>query len=197
MTVSDIVRMYLKNKPYTLEALERDIVNYSALARIVQRDLRIKNYHAIKAALRRYAAELRENDISIEKHATSILEQSKITIESGISVVISTSDLDVEKSGKIKLNDYYIYLVPDSAELKYLKKSKGTIKVQENASAITIHSEERLEALPGFVAFVASLLAEQNINIIEFVSCYTETLLVVSNSDALKSHGLLMGITEK
>ena len=197
MTVSDIVRMYLKNKPYTLEALENSIVNYSALARIVQRELRIKNYHAIKAALRRYAQELKENSISIEKHATSIIKSSKITIESGIAVVISTSDIDVEKSGKIKLNDYYIYLVPDPSELKYIKKGRGTIKVQENASAITIHSEERLEALPGFVAFIASLLAEQNINIIEFISCYTETLLVVSNSDALKSHGLLMGITEK
>ncbi len=197
MTVSDIVRMYLKNKPYTLEALENSIVNYSALARIVQRELRIKNYHAIKAALRRYAQELKENSISIEKHATSIIKSSKITIESGIAVVISTSDLDVEKSGKIKLNDYYIYLVPDPSELKYIKKGRGTIKVQENASAITIHSEERLEALPGFVAFIASLLAEQNINIIEFISCYTDTLLVVSNSDALKSHGLLMGITEK
>ena len=197
MTISDIVRMYLKNKPYTLEALENSIVNYSALARIVQRDLHIKNYHAIKAALRRYAQELKENSISIEKHATSIIKSSKITIESGISVVISTSDLDVEKSGKIKLNDYYIYLVPDPSELKYIKKGRGTIKVQENASAITIHSEERLEALPGFVAFIASLLAEQNINIIEFISCYTDTLLVVSNGDALKSHGLLMGIAEK
>lgn len=196
MTISDMVRVYLKNKPYMLEALERDIVNYSALARIIQKDLQVKNYHAIKATLRRYAWELRENDISIERHATSILTQSKITIQSGMSVVISTSDVDVEKSGKIRLSEYYIYLVQDESELKRLKKSKGTIKVQENAAAIIIHSEERLEALPGFVAFIASLLAEQNINIIEFVSCYTETLLVVSKSDALKSHELLMGIME-
>ena len=197
ITISDIVRIYLKNKPYTLEALDRDIVNYSALARIIQRDLQIKNYHAIKATLRRYAEELRKNDMSIEKHATSILKYSKVTIQSGISVVISTSDVDVDNSSKIKLSEYYVYLVSDEDELRQLKKSRGTIKVQENASSIIIHSEERLEALPGFVAFIASLLAEQNINIIEFVSCYTETLLVVSRMDALKSHELLMGITEK
>ena len=197
ITISDIVRVYLKNKPYTLEALDRNIVNYSALARIIQKDLQIKNYHAIKATLRRYAEELRKKDINIERHATSILKYSKITIQSGISVVISTSDVDVEKSGKIKLSDYYVYLVPNDSELRQLKKSKGTIKVQEDASAIIIHSEERLEALPGFVAFIASLLAEQNINIIEFVSCYTETLLVVNKSDSLKSHELLMGITQK
>ncbi len=195
MTISDLVRMYLKNKPYTVEALDRGIVNFSALARIIQKDLKIKNYHAIKAALRRYTEDLREKDISIERHAMSILKYSKVTIQSGVSVVISTADVDVEKSGKIKLSDYYIYLVQDDAELKALKKAKGTIKVQENASAIIIHSEERLESLPGFVAFIASLLAEQNINILEFVSCYTETLMVVSRSDALKGHELLMGIT--
>jgi aspartokinase len=71
------------------------------------------------------------------------------------------------------------------------------IATHENASAIIIHSGEKLEALPGFVAFVASLLAEQNINIIEFVSCYTETLLIVSRSDALKSHELLLSRPEK
>jgi hypothetical protein len=197
MTIADMVRVYLKNKPYTLEALERSIVNYSALARIIQRDLQVRNYHAIKGALRRYAAELRDKDINIEKHATSILSQSRVTISSGISVVISTSDIDAAKSGKIKLSDYYVYLVSDDTELKRLKKDRGTIKVTSDASAIIIHSEERLEALPGFVAFIASLLAEQNINIIEFVSCYTETLLVVSKSDSLRSHELLMGITEK
>ncbi len=195
--ISDLVRLYLKNKPYTVEALENGIVNYSALARIVQQELGIKNYHAIKAAIRRYAEELSKNEVSIEKSALSILEYSKINIQSGISIVISTTDAEPNKSGKIKLNDYYIYLVQDDLDLKRLKKMKGIIKVQENASAVIIHSEERLESLPGFVAFIASLLAEQNINIIEFISCYTETLLVVNSSDALKSHELLIGIMKK
>ena len=195
MKISELVRVYLKNKPYTLEALEKGIVNFSALARIVQKDTGIKNYHAIKAALRRYVAELRDRDISIEKHAMSILRGSKITIQSGVSVVVTRKDLDLERSSKIKLQDYYIYLTYDSAELKQIGKY-DSIKTHENASAIIIHSEEKLERLPGFVAFVASLLAEQNINIIEFISCYTETLLVESRADALKSHGLLMGLVD-
>lgn len=194
MKVSELVRVYLKNKPYTLEALEKGIVNFSALARMIQKDIGIRNYHAIKAALRRYVSELRERDISIEKHAMSILKGSTITIRSGVSVVVTYKDLDLELSSKIKLNDYYIYLTYDSGELRQIQKYSA-IKTHENASAIIIHSEEKLERLPGFVAFVASLLAEQNINIIEFISCYTETLLVVSRGDALKSHELLMGIT--
>ncbi|MDE1768366.1 MAG: ACT domain-containing protein [Candidatus Micrarchaeota archaeon] len=197
MSVSNLVRLYLKNKPYTIEALENGIVNYSALARVVQRSLRIRNYHAIKAALRRYAQELKERDINIEKHATEMLNDSTITIQSGISVIISNDDVDVEKSGKIRLGDYYVYLVQSAEELKKVRKSADIIKAHENASAIIIHSGEKLESLPGFVAYIASLLAEQNINIVEFVSCYTETLIVVSRSDALKSHELLIGKGDK
>lgn len=194
MSISDTVRVYLKNKPYTLEALENGIVNYSALARLVQKELRIRNYHAIKAALRRFAQELRENDIGIERHALSILKGSTVTIESGISVVVSRKDIEIDRGSKINIGDYYVYLLEDRPSLRKLKPS--AIKLHENASAVVIHSEERLESLPGFVAFIASLLAEQNINIVEFVSCYTETLLVVSRSDALKSHELLMGMLE-
>ncbi len=197
MSISDLVRVYLKNKPYTIEALENGIVNYSALARIVQRALRVKNYHAIKAALRRYAQELREMNMGIEKHAMGLLSESSVTIQSGMSVIVSNTDVKVESSSKMKLRDYYVYLVDNIEEYKRLKRSMKVIATHENASAIIIHSGEKLEALPGFVAFVASLLAEQNINIIEFVSCYTETLLIVSRSDALKSHELLLSRPEK
>lgn len=197
MSISDLVRVYLKNKPYTVEALESGIVNFSALARVIQRSVKIKNYHAIKAALRRYAIELRERNMSIEKHATGILRDSTITIQSGVSVIISPDDVDVDKSSKIKLRDYYVYLIYSSEELKKIKKSVDVAVAHENSSAIIIHSGEKLEAIPGFVAFIASLLAEQDINIIEFISCYTETLLVVSRNDALKSHELLMGSIEK
>ncbi|MHB1830791.1 MAG: DUF7523 family protein [Candidatus Micrarchaeaceae archaeon] len=196
MKISEAVRVYLKNKPYTLEALEKGIVNFSALARIIQKDTGIGNYHAIKAALRRYVEEIRGKGLGIEKHAQSILKGSTITIQSGVSVVITYKDIDLERSSKIKLNDYFVYLTYDKPELEKIRKY-SSIKVHEDASAIIIHSEDRLESSPGFVAFVASLLAEQDINIIEFISCYTETLLVVSRSDALKGHGLLMGITDK
>ncbi len=194
MTISDIVRVYLKNKPYTVEALEAGIVNFSALARIVQRDLRIRNYHAIKGALRRYSIELRSRSVGLQRHAMSILKGSTVTIESGINVVISEKDVDLEKGSKLKVGSYYVYLVTDKAELRRVRGN--AIKLRENASAVVIHSEERLESSPGFVAFVASLLAEQRINIIEFVSCYTDTLIVVSKADALKSHELLMGMLE-
>ena len=49
----------------------------------------------------------------------------------------------------------------------------------------------RRESTSGVVAFITSLLAEYNINVVELLSCYTETILVVNKSDALVSYKLL------
>jgi hypothetical protein len=40
---------------------------------------------------------------------------------------------------------------------------------------------------------MTSLLAEYGINIVEVISCYTETMIVVNRSDALVSYELLSG----
>ncbi|MDE1860975.1 MAG: ACT domain-containing protein [Candidatus Micrarchaeota archaeon] len=192
MSVSDEVRVYLKNKPYMIEALKNGIVNYSSLARIIQHDTRLRQYHAIKAALRRYSLGLLEEELGMERHALSILKRSTVAIQSGITIIIADGELNIEGGSRIKLNDYFIYLVEKGTAFR--KNSKSIIKMHENVSAIVIHSEQKLEAMPGFVAFIASVLAEQGINILEFVSCYTETLLIVSSGDAIKSYELLMSM---
>jgi hypothetical protein len=59
----------------------------------VQRSLRIKNYHAIKAALRRYAQELREMNMGIEKHASSDAQRElSYDTERHVSVIITPDE---------------------------------------------------------------------------------------------------------
>ena len=55
MKVSEGVRMYLKGKPYMLEAIDSGVVNYSALARLIQDKIGAKSYGAVKAAVIRHA----------------------------------------------------------------------------------------------------------------------------------------------
>jgi aspartokinase len=61
----------------------------------------------------------------------------------------------------------------------------------EDCTMIVVHSPEELEVTPGVVAFLATLLAEQNVNIIEFISCWTETIMVVDKKDSLKAYEVL------
>jgi hypothetical protein len=192
MTISNTVRIYLKNKPYTMEALENGIVNFSALARLMQKELGIRNYQAIKAAIRRYASHLESVKVGIEARALEVLKENRLALLDGVHVIVSRKELEIENDAKVKTDQYYIYLTRKDVVKKMGKKDReALVKVRDNCSAILIYSEEDVEGTSGVMAFVASLLAEQSINVIELISCYTETILVVSKGDALRSYELL------
>lgn len=192
MSVANLVRLYLKNRPYVLEALEKDIANLSKLSRIIQKDLNVENVHAIKAALRRYAEQLKKAKERRGEKVLVLLKESKITILDNVSIAITNRDLPLENKVKVKLNSHYVYLIDKELSKQVQNKFRDNlIRMNENCTAIIISSPEKLEKVPGVVAFLTSLLAEQNINVIEFISCYTETIIVVDRGDALKSYEAL------
>jgi aspartokinase len=192
MPISDIVRTHLKNRPYTVEALRNGIVNYSALARSIQAELRIRNHHAVKAALIRYAEGLAKRNLELETRAQSILSGNRITLLDGMFVIISTKRLGMENEAEVKLGGYYVYLSKRGVPADLSKKAKeDLVEVHPNCSVIVISSEARLENVPGVIAFLTSVLAEQSINLIELISCYTETILVIRRGDALKTYQIL------
>ncbi len=195
MSISDTVRIYLKNKPYTQEALEYGIVNFSALARLIQKELGIKNYQAIKAAIRRYAEHIESVKGSIENRALKVLKENRIALLDGVHVIVSEDELDIPNDAKVKIDEYYVYLTRKDVVKGLGKKARQSIvKVNDNCSTLIIYSGENLESGSGVIAFLTSLLAEQNINVVELISCYTETIIVVNKEDALRSYELLSGI---
>lgn len=187
MTVAGDVRDYLKNKPYMLEALEKGIVNLSELSRQIQRELKTNNFIAIKAALRRFSEELRKHKHKREEKVLQLLKKSTITVYDGRSVTITDRPIETKEKIKVNLEGKFVYLL----EKSNLAEITDALKTHENCAMIVIHSPEELEATPGVVAFLASLLAEQNINIIEFISCWTDTIIVVERKDSLRTYETL------
>jgi len=190
MTVAQNVRNHLRNKPYLLEALEKGIVNLSELSRQIQKDLKINDTSAIKAALRRYSEELQKHKQKREEKVLQLLKRSGIAIYDRKSVIITAKELNSKTGMKVDLLDKFVYLL-DRSDLP--ERVSALIK-HENCTMIVVHSPEELEATPGVVAFLATLLAEQNINIVEFISCWTETIMVVDKKDSLKAYEVLSNL---
>jgi aspartokinase len=191
VTIAQEVRNYLKNRPYVLEALEKGIVNLSELSRQIQNELKIKNTVAIKAALRRFSEELQKHKHKREEKVLKILKDSTITLHDGNSVVVTSKPLETEDKIKVNLGGKFVYLT----DKNNLGKINGVLQKHEDCVMIVIHSPAELEATPGVVAFLTSLLAEQNINIIEFISCWTDTIIVVEKKDSLKTYEILSNVT--
>jgi hypothetical protein len=187
MTIANNVRNHLRNKPYLLEALEKGIVNLSELARQIQKELKTNDTSAIKAALRRYSEELKKHKRKREEKVLQLLKRSNIAVYDRKSVMITSKEIASKNSMKVDLLDKFVYLLDRSN----LPERINALVKHDNCTMIVIHSPEELEATPGVVAFLAALLAEQNVNIIEFISCWTETIIVVEKKDSLKTYEVL------
>jgi len=190
MTIAQNVRNYLRNKPYLLEALEKNIVNLSELSRQIQGELETNNTNAVKAALRRFSGELQKHKQKREEKVLALLKRSNIAVYDRKSVMITSKEIQPKNGMKVDLPGKYVYLI-DKADLP---EHINTLVMHENCTMIVIHSPEELEATPGVVAFLTTLLAEQNVNMIEFISCWTETIIVVEKKDSLKTYEALSNI---
>jgi hypothetical protein len=187
MTIAQNVRNHLRNKPYLLEALEKGIVNLSELSRQIQKEIKTNDTSAIKAALRRYSEELQKHKQKREEKVLLLLKRSSIAVYDRKSVIITAKEISNKTGMEVDLLGKFVYLL-DRSDLP--ERINALVK-HDNCTMIVIHSPEELEATPGVVAFLASLLAEQNVNIIEFISCWTETIIVVEKKDSLKTYETL------
>jgi aspartokinase len=190
MTIAQNVRNHLQNKPYLLEALEKGIVNLSELSRQIQKELQIENMSAVKAALRRFSEELQKHKQKREEKVLQVLKRSAMAIYDRKSVIITTNEINTQTGMKVDLLGKVVYLL-DRSDLP--KRITALVK-HDNCTMIVVHSPEELEATPGVVAFLTTLLAEQNVNIIEFISCWTETIIVVEKKDSLKAYEVLSNL---
>jgi aspartokinase len=191
MSIARDVRNYLKNKPYILEALEKDIVNLSKLARQISSEFKIKNFSAIKAALRRFSEENKKYKHRREERVLRLLKKSNVTVYDGNSIIITDEPTNIKEKVKLTLEDSVVYLI-DKAELP--KITKNVLKKNENCSTFIIKSPEEIETTPGVVAFLTSILSEQNVNVVEFISCWIETIIVVDRKDSLRAYEILMSV---
>jgi hypothetical protein len=190
MSIAQKVRNYLRNKPYLLEALEKGIVNLSELARQIQKELKADDTSAIKAALRRYSEELQKHKQKREEKVLQLLKRSSIAVYDRKSVIITGKEINSKTGMKVDLLDKFVYLL----DRNDLPERVNALSKHDNCTMIVVHSPEELEATPGVVSFIATLLAEQNVNMVEFISCWTETIIVIEKKDSLKVYETLSNL---
>ncbi|RLE93126.1 MAG: ACT domain-containing protein [Thermoprotei archaeon] len=204
------MREYVSSRPYLLEALSKKIVNYSALARLIVSELNLgkENIPAVKMALRRFAEKLEEKSFT-EDRVREIIASSSLQLINDIVVCticgvqgssVLTKEVFLKKTGFLQVTqssrhmtimmDKDLYNSIRSLIEKTLAKI-GDVEVLENQTAILITSPREIIKTPGVIAYILSALASQGINITQFISCHTDTILIVDRREALKAYTVL------
>lgn len=195
--ISELAWLYVKRRPFIKEMLKHDLVNYSRLARKVGKEIfgSQQNFYAVKAALMRLGSKIRKKEGEIEGKVLEVLKNTSISIRNKVFVIISSAPLEMDAVSSVKSGHFYTYIA-EQRELQKVRRSKSILAVEENLNLFILSSTQEIENTPGVISTVLHMLAAEGINVNEFISSYTDTLLVIREADTSRAYELLSSLTK-
>ena len=125
-SIAQRVREYVEGHPSILDAMKMDIVNYSALARLIGDELGIRKEDAILAACRRFPVDAvkgyRENAVK------RILRKSRVETRTKIAAITVVQDVDVLQ----RLGDVVEELLDENRVCRLIQVSQGTVIIVDD-----------------------------------------------------------------
>lgn len=191
------VQAYLDAHPVLADAIQLKIGNYSAIARRVAADLGMPASDAVLAACRRYR---RTGESFREAGIRRVLRKSRIETRTKVAAVTVSESVEVLQ----RLGDLVEELLDENSLCRLIQVSRGTviildedsvsrvtralregqlISVRKNLIEVAVTSPESIEETPGLLRHLTGILATRGINIVEALSCYTDTIFLLDNSD--------------
>jgi len=210
-SIAERTRAYIDAHPSVKDCISKDLINYSSLARLIMKDLSIKNEEAVMIACRRYAVKLAKRDH--EREILRILANSRLEVKTKISIVTAKNDWTVLQ----RLETVFQKLINEKAIMQIIQGAQAitiiadeklknevvnavgrehVLRVRQDLVEITVKSPERIVETSGVFAFLASNLAENNVNVVETVSCYTDTIFIVNEADMINGYSILTKVIE-
>lgn len=202
-TISTCVEHIVLSQPFLEEGLSKEIINYSALASVLQEDVsqqlgRPVKTGAIMMALRRY-----KDQLTISKPyygISSLLEQlGDITLRSNLSdFTFSNSSTLINSQtailDKIKDKSHIFYtftrgilesnIIISSSEKQDVVecfKNENCIQLKEHLSAISLILPKNNTSVAGLYYQILKRLAWQNVSLYEVISTTNEFTIVVED----------------
>jgi aspartokinase len=207
-SITNAVKEIVNNDLSFQDSLQRDYCNISALARIIKPQVdqilggRNTSIESIVTALKRSR---RDYDVP-EKPIAAILAGSTISVRTDVAKLSAEkSKKTIEKVAKAMTQNVgnfisvsesimSITLVFDEAlldEVKSMFAHDDVLEVEDDLSAIIVHSPEEIIKTPGCAIAFYNQLARRHINIEDTVSCYTDTIMLVRMDQVGKAFNAL------
>jgi len=192
------VRAYLDTHPALADAIRLGIANHSAVARRVAADLGLAQEEAVLAACRRYpkgrGEQAREAGIARVLRKSRIETRTKVaavTVQQGPDVLQRLGDVVEELLDEnslcrvIQVSQGTVVVVDEDSVSRVVKalREASVIRVRRGLIEVAVTSPESIEETPGLLRHLTGVLSSQGINIVEALSCYTDTVFLVDRED--------------
>jgi aspartokinase len=215
ITVPQAVEKIVKRSRYLNEAMSKDLINASSLARYIQGEveeitLKKVSTGSLIMAIKRLQKSISPNykPITIFQEAPDMIVRSNLTL---IYVKNSANLLSklalIEKASKnFQKKTLFTYgraetlilankLSADS--ITKILASEQTTQTFPNVSSITIHIPQESVQNAGIFYFLIKSLAWEGINILDMLSTETELVLIFENKDVNEAFRILYSLFEE
>ncbi|HTW55732.1 MAG TPA: hypothetical protein VMG36_04705 [Thermoplasmata archaeon] len=197
-SIAHRVRAYLDAHPVLGDALRVGIANHSAIARRVAEDLGVKQTEAVVAACRRYPRG--RGEATREAGVRRVMRKSRIETRTKVAAVTLAQGADV----LARLGDVVEELLDEGSLCRVIQVSRGTVvlvdedsvprvlrplregqivRVRKGLVEVAVTGPESIEETPGLLRLLTGVLSSQGINIVEALSCYTDTIFLLHQAD--------------
>jgi hypothetical protein len=210
-SVAETTRKFIDRHPSIRDCISKDLVNFSSLSRMIMKETGVKHEEAVLAASRRYAAKLSKTDF--EGAIMDVLEESRLELKTRICIVVAKNEwvvlrnleeivrkiLSEKSTMQVIQSTNGITVVSEDKYLPSIIRAIGEdhiLSVKQNLAEITVKSPPRIEEVPGTFAYVMSMLSEQGVNLLDAMSCYTDTIFVVTREDMMRAFEILSACIE-
>lgn len=203
MNITKLTEQYIENHPSIKDCVKKHLVSYSKLSRQIIKEQKFgsKDFDAVLIACRRYFWKVSKGETN-ETIIMDVLAKSKVEVKNKIAVAVIDKGVFmediIELERKAKKLDEAFYAIEGSKsvtlvisadlldDVKAVFKS-SVHKVWKDLALVIIRSPEgKQDTTPGFLSFLTSKVSYHGINILEIMSCWSETLFVVAEKDIAK-----------
>ena len=209
MSVPDVVREIITNNRSIHDCLKMDLINYTALAVKIQKDVEAQvsgpvNLNTIVVAIKRYADSYEKKD---EVQSESVLKNARLSLTDGIvDVKFSANDFGTDDLVDLmnrftqidpnyeffRLTDSFRFLTEDINDVRKLLESfpgqknifqTGLAKISIRISPIQNRSD--------VVSYVSEVLHSNGIEIVNAYFGQDDIIIVLREKDAAKAYEIL------
>ena len=210
VSIAKIVKEIILSRPAIKECLILDVINYSALARVILKELEKENIKtsagAVKMALIRIGEGLKKERAFFEEKIKNVVAKTVIELQSDLTVITAERRAvlnNLEQLFKVMENARFFQLtqgvetftlvLSSEEKEKVLKiiQPKAIVDLIEEQTAIVLISPEEIIETPGIIAIMTSTLSSSGVNITQIISCHKDTIFVLNRRDAPKAYQIL------
>lgn len=216
ISVSQAVEEMIKRNPFLGDALAKGIINHSSLARIIKPQIEETLFKDIQegsiiVALNRLSKKFKK----IEAGQKKLQGLGDLTVRSNLvdyTFLNSPTLGNVQNKLLAKIADKKDVFITISHginqvtiiasqtlenDIKEIFKNETSIASLENLSSLTIKIPMEATKIPGVLYSILKVLAWEGINLIEFVSTFTELTLVMNSKDIDRAFTLIKNWVDK